>query len=182
MRSSRWRSRPASSWTIPSGWPAFRHVVGLAQLLPEREPHRRVYDALRSCSTPIDQDDVWPALLVRWELGLLDELGFGLDLIPMRRNRSGGEPCLCVAQDRQAVSRGGGRPLTATGSSALPAFLSAARRRSLPDVHRRFPADRLLPRPPCLRAARPLHARSSPDMDHPVSGRKTALRTGCKRH
>ncbi len=28
----------------------------------------------------IAQDQVWPALLVRWELGLLGELGFGLDL------------------------------------------------------------------------------------------------------
>ena len=55
-------------------------LAGLAQLLPEREPHRRVYDALRVVLDAIDQDDVWPALLVRWELGLLDELGFGLDL------------------------------------------------------------------------------------------------------
>ena len=55
-------------------------LAGLAQLLPEREPHRRVYDALRVVLEVIDQDDVWPALLVRWELGLLDELGFGLDL------------------------------------------------------------------------------------------------------
>ena len=55
-------------------------MTGLAQLLPEREPHRRVYEAFRIVLDAIDQDDVWPALLVRWELGLLDELGFGLDL------------------------------------------------------------------------------------------------------
>ncbi|MCB1434516.1 MAG: DNA repair protein RecO C-terminal domain-containing protein, partial [Alphaproteobacteria bacterium] len=28
----------------------------------------------------IEQDDIWPALLARWEMGLLEELGFGLDL------------------------------------------------------------------------------------------------------
>ena len=28
----------------------------------------------------LDDPDIWPAMLVRWELGLLDELGFGLDL------------------------------------------------------------------------------------------------------
>ena len=55
-------------------------LTGLAQLLPEREPHPRVYEALRIVLDAIDDDAVWPALLVRWELGLLDELGFGLDL------------------------------------------------------------------------------------------------------
>lgn len=55
-------------------------LAGLAQLLPEREPHGRIYEALRIVLDAIEQDDVWPALLVRWEMGLLDELGFGLDL------------------------------------------------------------------------------------------------------
>ena len=55
-------------------------LTGLSQLLPEREPHPRVYEALRIVLDAIDHDEVWPALLVRWELGLLDELGFGLDL------------------------------------------------------------------------------------------------------
>jgi DNA repair protein RecO (recombination protein O) len=53
----------------------------LAQLLPEREPHPRIYQATRLFLDALDDDSVWPALLVRWELGLLDELGFGLDLI-----------------------------------------------------------------------------------------------------
>lgn len=55
-------------------------LTSLSQLLPEREPHPRLYEALRIVLEAIDHDDVWPALLVRWELGLLDELGFGLDL------------------------------------------------------------------------------------------------------
>jgi DNA repair protein RecO (recombination protein O) len=55
-------------------------LAGLSQLLPEREPHPRVYEALRVVLEVIDHDELWPALLVRWELGLLDELGFGLDL------------------------------------------------------------------------------------------------------
>lgn len=55
-------------------------LAGLAQLLPEREPHARIYEALRIVLDQIEQDEVWPALLVRWEMGLLDELGFGLDL------------------------------------------------------------------------------------------------------
>jgi DNA repair protein RecO (recombination protein O) len=55
-------------------------ITGLAQLLPEREPHPRIYDAMRVVLEAVEDDAVWPALLVRWELGLLEELGFGLDL------------------------------------------------------------------------------------------------------
>ena len=55
-------------------------LAELSRLLPEREPHVRVYEALRIVLGAIEQDEVWPALLVRWEMGLLDELGFGLDL------------------------------------------------------------------------------------------------------
>lgn len=55
-------------------------LSALSQLLPEREPHPRVYEALRVVLDAMGDDLVWPALLARWELGLLDELGFGLDL------------------------------------------------------------------------------------------------------
>lgn len=59
---------------------AITTVTTLASLLPEREPHPRIYDASLLLLDHLDNDDVWPALLVRWELGLLDELGFGLDV------------------------------------------------------------------------------------------------------
>jgi len=55
-------------------------LTTLASLLPEREPHPRLYDASLLLLEHLDDDDIWPALLVRWEIGLLDELGFGLDL------------------------------------------------------------------------------------------------------
>jgi DNA repair protein RecO (recombination protein O) len=59
---------------------ALSTLTALAQLLPEREPHPRVYEAARVVLDAMEDDALWPALLVRWELGLLDELGFGLDL------------------------------------------------------------------------------------------------------
>lgn len=55
-------------------------LAALSQLLPEREPHRRIYDATVIVLDAIEHDGPWQALLVRWEMGLLDELGFGLDL------------------------------------------------------------------------------------------------------
>ena len=51
-------------------------------VLPEREPHGSVFEAgqilLEAMMTGNYPD--WAPLYVRWEAGLLDELGFGLDL------------------------------------------------------------------------------------------------------
>lgn len=55
-------------------------ITAMAQLLPEREVHARLFDAFVIVLDALGNDQVWPALLVRWELGLLDDLGFGLDL------------------------------------------------------------------------------------------------------
>ena len=55
-------------------------LATLTQTLPEREPHQRLYAAFQIVLDAMDKDEHWPALLVRWELGLLEELGFGLDL------------------------------------------------------------------------------------------------------
>lgn len=51
-----------------------------AACLPEREPHPRAWRALTILLGALDAADVWPALMARWELGLLAELGFGLTL------------------------------------------------------------------------------------------------------
>ncbi|MBI4969085.1 MAG: DNA repair protein RecO [Rhodospirillales bacterium] len=47
--------------------------------LPEREPHDDVYADLLAFITHLGDVD-WPIAYVRWELGLLADLGFGLDL------------------------------------------------------------------------------------------------------
>lgn len=51
-----------------------------AKALPEREPAYGVFEGLQVLLGVLDQPDIWPAVLVRWELGLLEHLGFGLDL------------------------------------------------------------------------------------------------------
>lgn len=98
-------------------------LTGLAQLLPEREPHPRVYEALRVVLDAISQDDVWPALLVRWELGLLDELGFGLDL--SRCAATGTRENLAFVSPRsgKAVSAEAGHPFR-DRLFRLPPFLA----------------------------------------------------------
>ncbi|WP_119678745.1 DNA repair protein RecO [Indioceanicola profundi] len=47
--------------------------------LAEREPHPGLYDATLALFAAL-QTEVWAEIYVRWEIGLLEELGFGLDL------------------------------------------------------------------------------------------------------
>ena len=47
--------------------------------LPERERYEPVYEGMRILLDVLDQD-IWPTIYVKWEMGLLQELGFGLDL------------------------------------------------------------------------------------------------------
>jgi len=55
-------------------------MCALARLLPERDPHPNLFEVTLFVLSFFDEQDVWPALMVRWEVALLDELGFGLDL------------------------------------------------------------------------------------------------------
>ena len=48
--------------------------------LPERESHMAVFEGLEVLLDNLEDPSMWPALLVRWEAGLLQELGFRLDL------------------------------------------------------------------------------------------------------
>ena len=52
----------------------------VAGALPEREPHPGAYFAFEALVAALEFPDIWPAVLVRFEMGLLQELGFGLDL------------------------------------------------------------------------------------------------------
>ncbi len=47
--------------------------------LPERQSHQPVFDGLLVLLEALDGPS-WPSVYVKWELGLLQELGFGLDL------------------------------------------------------------------------------------------------------
>jgi DNA repair protein RecO (recombination protein O) len=56
-------------------------ACALASLaLPEREPHRAVFEGLEALLAGLESTELWPALLVKWEAGVLADLGYGLDL------------------------------------------------------------------------------------------------------
>jgi DNA repair protein RecO (recombination protein O) len=56
------------------------HLAALCRLLPERDPHEIVYDTLAQILDHLDDRPIAAALVARFELQLLAELGFGLDL------------------------------------------------------------------------------------------------------
>jgi DNA repair protein RecO (recombination protein O) len=108
-------------------------LMGLAQMLPEREPHPRLYHAAHVVLSQMENDAVWPALLVRWELGLLDELGFGLDLSRCAATGQGHELAYVSPRSGCAVSREAGRPYH-DKLFQLPAFLNGAEGFAVGDV------------------------------------------------
>jgi len=50
------------------------------EVLPEREPHKYVFDAFEVLISNLHDPAIWPALYVKWETGLLKAMGYGLDL------------------------------------------------------------------------------------------------------
>ncbi len=99
-------------------------VTGLLSFcLPEREPHAALYRRSEQLLDLLGQDDVWPLAYLQWEVALLNELGFGLDL----------SVCAVTGAttDLIYVSPKSGRAVSARGAGAW--------------------ADRLLPLPPVLR-------------------------------
>ncbi|GAB4521197.1 MAG: DNA repair protein RecO [Amphiplicatus sp.] len=93
-----------------------------AACLPEREAHARAYHAMGVLLDNLDDAQVWPALMARWELGLLAELGFGLTLD--RCAATGARENLIYVSPRSAcaVSAEAGAPYKEK-LLPLPAFL-----------------------------------------------------------
>jgi DNA repair protein RecO (recombination protein O) len=104
---------------------ALTTLTAEAQLLPEREPHPRLYEAMRVVLDALEDEATWPALLVRWELGLLDELGFGLDLARCAATGTTEDLIFVSPKTGRAVSRDAGLAYR-DRLLALPAFLKGS--------------------------------------------------------
>ena len=60
---------------------ALNSLCGIArECLPEREVHLDVYEAFEVVLKNICIPEIWPALYIKWETGLLSAMGYGLDL------------------------------------------------------------------------------------------------------
>lgn len=52
----------------------------LSFCLPEREPHPTLYTRTEALLDLLGQGDLWPLAYLKWEVTLLEEMGYGLDL------------------------------------------------------------------------------------------------------
>ena len=98
------------------------HLASLARLLPERDPHLDIYEMLER--TLDDFDDAGEAAihLVRFELAMLAELGFGLDLDNCAATGATSDLVYVSPKSGGAVSRTAGEPWR-DRLFRLPAFL-----------------------------------------------------------
>ncbi len=118
----------AAAWAAgiledPLGLAALSSACAVAEVvLPEREAHPAVYAGFRVLLEALEATPTWPAVYVRWETGLLAELGFGLDL--SRCAASGATDDLIYVSPRtgRAVSRKAGEGYEER-LLALPGFL-----------------------------------------------------------
>ena len=93
--------------------------------LPEREAHPRAYHTMRILLDHLEDVDIWPALMARWELGLLAELGFGLTLDRCAATGASDNLVYVSPKSASAVSAEAGEPYK-DRMLPLPAFLRDA--------------------------------------------------------
>jgi DNA repair protein RecO (recombination protein O) len=92
--------------------------------LPEREPHPRAHAGLAGLLAALARDAGWAADYVRWELDLLAELGFGLDLARCAATGTSEDLVYVSPRSGQAVSEAAGARYR-DRLLALPPFLRA---------------------------------------------------------
>ncbi len=122
------RSRAAAAMSGRLALAGLNAVTGvLLFCLPEREVHGGLYSRSEALLDLLGQDEIWPLAYMKWELALLEEMGFGLDL----------STCAVTGQSEGLiyVSPKSGRAVSAKGAGDW--------------------ADRMLPLPPCLRGIGP---------------------------
>ena len=93
-----------------------------AGALPEREPHPGAFLAFEALSSALVHVEIWPAVYVRFEAGLLQELGFGLDLSKCAATGTTDDLVYVSPRTGRAVSRTAGAPY-ADKMLKLPPFM-----------------------------------------------------------
>lgn len=122
------RSRAAAAMSGRLSLAGLNAVTALLSFcLPEREAHEPLYQRSEQLLDLLGQDDLWPLAYLRWELALLEDTGFGLDLTQ------------CAA----------------TGASDDLAYISPRTGRAVSRKGAGDWAHRLLPLPDCLRGIGP---------------------------
>jgi DNA repair protein RecO (recombination protein O) len=114
--------RAASFFSSPHAIYGVSHLAALMRLLPERDPHGGLYEALDEILGRLDDAAIAAPMVVRFELQLLSELGFGLDLERCVATGVSGDLIYVSPKSGRAVSRAAGEPW-ADKMMRLPTFL-----------------------------------------------------------
>ena len=120
------RARAAALMGDPARLAALAAACAVAEaVLPEREAHPAVYEGLAALLDALDGSPAWAAGYVRWELALLAELGYGLDLARCAATGTAEDLAYVSPRSGQAVSRAAAEPWR-DRLLPLPAFLLGA--------------------------------------------------------
>jgi DNA repair protein RecO (recombination protein O) len=98
------------------------HLAGLCRLLPERDPHLLAHDMLEAILDHLEEPVLAAALTARFELQMLSELGFGLELDQCAATGLRTDLVYVSPKSGRAVSQEAGAPWR-DRLLALPSFL-----------------------------------------------------------
>lgn len=135
------RLRAAELMTTPTGVYGIQALAALLHFLPERDPHPGLHAGLEAILAHLGEPEIAGVLMVHFELQVLAELGFGLDLSECAATGRRDDLVYVSPKSGRAVCREAGLPY-AERMLPLPAFL-----RRDADVH----ANQLAPDPNAAR-------------------------------
>lgn len=99
-------------------------LAAVLRLLPERDPHPHLYEMLDLVLDHLDEPRAAGELFIRFELAVLNDLGFGLDLARCAATGRAEDLVYVSPKSGRAVCREAGTPY-ADKMLALPRFLAA---------------------------------------------------------
>ena len=102
--------RAAALLDVPHAVYGITHLAALVRLLPERDPHPSIYAALVAMFDHLHEPGVIAPRVVRFELQLLAELGFGLELDQCAATGGSDDLVYVSPKSGRAVSRAAGEP------------------------------------------------------------------------
>jgi DNA repair protein RecO (recombination protein O) len=120
------RGYAATAMQGPARLAALSSMSALLRALPERDAHPNLFEITMFVLSFLDDDSVWPGLVVRWELAFLEEFGFGLDLTTCAATGSREDLIYISPKSGRAVSAEAGEPYKDL-LLPLPEFLQKGR-------------------------------------------------------
>ncbi len=116
------RERASNFFGAPHAIYGVTHLAALMRLLPERDPHAELFEVFEGILDRLEDPVLAAPLVARFELQMLTELGFGLDLEQCASTGTTADLVYVSPKSGRAVSREAGEPW-ADRMLRLPDFL-----------------------------------------------------------